>query len=101
MNGTTAPMQLDNLDQMAQKIADLQSQLQQMAPGYESLLHQIHVNLQKDPDLVHLLSDEQVGVIVAGLSRKKNVVIAEPDKIARKKTLANGKALKDATIDDI
>lgn len=101
MLGTTAPMQLDNLGQMAQKIADLQTALQTRAPGYERLLHEIHVGMQKDPDVVHLLTDEQVGVVVAGLSKKKNVVIAEPDKIAKKRTLANGKPLSEATLDDI
>jgi hypothetical protein len=79
-----SPTPLTAADQIIAKIADLQQQLQVNAPGYESLLHQIHVALHKDEELVHLLTPEQVGTIVAGLSKKKNVVISAA--IAKKST---------------
>jgi hypothetical protein len=71
------PTPLSAADQMVAKIAQLQEMLQQNAPGYEGLLHQLHVQLHKDEDLTHMLTEEQIGVIVAGLSKRKQVVISE------------------------
>ena len=51
-------------------------QLEQQLPGYKDLLRVIHTNLKADPDMVHLLSEEQIGVIVAGLMKHTGVVIA-------------------------
>lgn len=102
MNGTTELVQLDNLGQISQKLSELQLQLQLQAPGYEALLQRIHTDLIKDPDLAHLLTDEQVGVLVAGLTKKKNIVIAEPEKMSKKTKTADGKkSLKDIEIGDL
>lgn len=101
MNGETNSVPLTNLEQTSQKISDLQAMLQQQAPGYENLLQQIHTILAKDPDLSHMLTDEQVGIVVSGLSKKTGIVIATPVNPSKKRTLANGKPLKDATLDDI
>lgn len=102
MNGTTESVPLDNLGQISQKLADLQQQLQTQAPGYEGLLQRIHTDLIKDPDLAHLLTDEQVGVLVAGLSKKKNIVLVELSSPKKRTTTADGKkSLKDVGIDDL
>jgi hypothetical protein len=66
---------ISNGDQIKQKILDLQSALQNQLPSYESLLHTIHRNLATDPDTVHLLTDEEIGIICAGLSKRTGVVI--------------------------
>jgi hypothetical protein len=58
----------------------LRTQIETAAPGYEQLLLLIHKQLAADENMLHILSDEQVGVIVAGLSKRKNVVIAESSK---------------------
>jgi hypothetical protein len=71
---TTAP--LGNAEQIVARINDLQAQLQQNLPGYESLLHLIHRQLAADPDMAHILSEDQIGVIFAGLTKKKQIVIA-------------------------
>lgn len=71
----SGPQPLNNADQIIGMISTLQSQLQTNAPGYESLLHKIHRALAADEDLSHILSEEQIGVVVAGLSRRKNIVI--------------------------
>lgn len=100
-NGTTAPAPLSAIDQLANKIADLEKRLQTAAPGYEGLLHSIHTELQKDDALANLLSPEQVGVVVAGLSKRKGVVIANTDKLGKGNITAGGKKLKDLGVDDL
>lgn len=74
---STSVVALTNSDLIKQRIYDLQEKLESAAPGYESLLHSIHQALAKDPETVHLLTDEEVGVICAGLSKRTGIVIAE------------------------
>lgn len=90
---------LPNADQLLSKIGELKSSLELATPGYESLLFEIHQRLAKDEELVHLLKEEDIGIILAGLSKKKNVVIAAPAK--SKSTTSSGKKLKDVTLGDI
>jgi len=56
----------------------------------------IHQNLQKDENLVQVLSPEEIGVIVSGLSLKaKQVIVSD---------IVNGKGKKPAsqlTLDDL
>lgn len=91
---------LNNCEQVVGKIAELQIALQQALPGYESMLHQIHVALQKDEDCTVLLTPEQIGVIVAGLSKKKGIVLATSKTASGAKKTASGKALKDVSLGD-
>jgi hypothetical protein len=91
---------LSNIDQLAEKLLELQRRLQQQQPNYEQLLQIIHRELQKDENMVHLLSDEQVGTIVAGLSKKKGIVIAEMAKTASGKVKEN-KRLAAVTVEDL
>lgn len=88
----TAPVQnstsvapLSNLQQISEKIDTLQQMLQKTAPGYEGLLHVIHQAIKKDEELGHLLTEEQIGVIMKALTTRKNIVIAE------EKTKAKGR----------
>lgn len=97
----TAPTPLTAADQVLQKIDDLQAALQQQLPNYESLLHFIHVELHKNEDVVHLLTPEQVGIVVAGLSKKKNVVIAQSASKASSARTPQGKKIKDLTLGDL
>lgn len=93
--GTTGSVILSGVERLQQKISELQSQLQTAAPGYASLLHEIHRALIEDEALVHLLKEEEIGVIISGLSKRKNVVIVEA--IAKKTT---SKQLSRLTADD-
>lgn len=85
---STVVATLTNSDIIKQRIYDLQEKLQTAAPGYESLLHNIHQALAKDPDAVHLLTDEEVGTICAGLSKRTGIVIAEEK--AKKRVTGKG-----------
>lgn len=95
----TEPAPLPELDQLLAKISELQDKLRTNMPGYEGLLHTIHTALHKDEAMVHMLNEEQIGVIVAGLCKKKNVVIAESNKSKGKTT--TGKSLKDITLSEL
>ena len=77
---STAP--LVEADQIKEKIIHLYESLQARLPNYEHLLHIIHTALLKSPDTVHLLSDEEIGIIVSGLSKKTGVILAEKQKKA-------------------
>lgn len=90
---------LTGAEQIVDRINSLQQSLQQNLPNYESLLHTIHVALSKDEECAILLTPEQVGILCAGLSKKKNIVIATSSKAASKTTA--GKSLKDTTLDDL
>lgn len=68
---------LSDIDQIKQKISELQRMLQVASPQYESHLFTIHKALAADEALVHLLSEEDIGTIVGALSKKKNVKIVE------------------------
>lgn len=96
MSEAQVPTPLSQAEQVSQKIADLKTKLQTAAPGYESMLHIIHVTLSKDENLVQFLSDEEVGVICAGLSKRKGVILSEQ---ATKST--RGKALSKISADDL
>lgn len=73
---STVVVQITNGDRVKQLITDLQAKMSQAQPGWESLLHLIHSTLQKDPDVVHLLKDEEIGVIVSGLQHRTGIVLA-------------------------
>lgn len=87
---------LTNGQQLKTQITELQEKLHKALPDYKELLQVIHTNLRKDEDLVHLLSPEDIGVIVAGLSKHKNIVIATATAKG-----SGGKKSKSITVDDL
>lgn len=97
--GTTTPTPLTNAEQIMNRISDLQQSLASGSPGYESILHVIHRALLKDEEAVHLLTEDQIGIICSALGKKTNTVIAEVA-VKRNKT-TGGKALKDISLEDI
>lgn len=86
-------------EQIHARIAELQASLQQQLPGYKDMLHTIHRALQNDPETVHLLTDEEIGIICAGLAKRTDTVIATS--AGTKNKLANGKNIKEFELDDI
>lgn len=88
---------LTNAEQIVSRISELQEALTKTTPGYERILQVIHTALSKDEALTHLLTEEQVGVIVSGLARKKNVVIAA----AAAKSSSKNKQLSKLTAEDL
>lgn len=82
--------------QLHEQVANLQALLLKAHPQMPILLQQIHTNLKKDEDLVHFLTEEEIGIIVAGLKTHKNIVIAT--NVMSKGTNKN---LKNITLDDL
>ncbi len=81
--------------QLQQQVAELEQAILSAHPTLPTLLQQIHRNLKADPEAVTLLSEEQIGVIVNGLSRQTQTAIATS--ISTKKS---GKASSKLTLDD-
>lgn len=95
------PTPITGAEAIQSMIAELQQKLQTAAPGYESLLQRIHVELHKSEDNVHLLKPEQVGVILSALAKRKNIVIAAVESKSSRGKTATGKSLKDVDLADI
>lgn len=78
------------------RIEKLEQALEAEIPEYASILHQIHKALSKDDELTHLLSDEQIGILIRSMKERKNVVLVE-----EKKAKSAKKPLSKTTLDDI
>lgn len=70
---------LSKAEQVKGMIEQLQKQLQERQPGYESLLHTIHRQLAIDPDTVQVLSEQEIGIICAGLQKRTGVFLVKED----------------------
>lgn len=97
MSDSTVSAPLPDSEVLIAKIEELKEKLQTAAPGYESLLHSIHRLLAADEQLTHMLKPEQIGIIVAGLAKRKNIVIAE----ATAKSSAKTGKLKNISLEDL
>ncbi len=84
------------IEQIQENILKLESMLQAQLPEFPKLLRDIHCQLKKDDALVTLLSEEEIAIIVSGLSKQTSVVITTA---AAKK--AKGKSVKSMTVDDL
>ena len=71
---STSP--LSTADQLREQIAQLQDALISANPGMPTMLRTIHAALRADPTNVTLLSPEEVGIVVSGLMKQTNTVIA-------------------------
>lgn len=84
------------LYQIQEKLAALETKLNEAAPGLPTLLRDIHQSLKKDPDVVTILSEEECAIIVRGLKQQTKVEIATT---AVKK--GTKKSLKNMTVNDL
>lgn len=81
--------------EVQEKLAQLESMLTANTPGISTLLRDIHSVLKKDPDIVTLLSEEEVSVVVRGLKKQTATEIAttavkkKPKKALSKMTVAD------------
>jgi hypothetical protein len=79
-----------------EKLAQLETILNEKAPGLPTLLRDIHSTLKKDPDVVTLLSEEECSILVNGLKKQMSTEIATSALKSKPK-----KALKQMTLDDL
>lgn len=76
------------------KIAELSAALLAASPTMPLLLREIHTQVRKDPELITIISEEEIGIIVNGLKVHTNTeLLSTAVKAASKKTKV--------TIDDI
>lgn len=61
---------------LVREMEELEAALEQNVPGFVTLLRDIHKKLAEDPLTVTLLSLEERGTIVKGMTRHANVTIA-------------------------
>lgn len=79
-----------------EKLAMLEEALNQNLPGISTALRDIHTVLKKDPDVVTILTEEEVSVLVRGLKKQTNTEIA----VSAIKT-GTKKSLKKLTVNDL
>lgn len=84
------------------KITHLAEALKEVSPAMPNILREIHTTLKGFPEVVTLLTEEEIGVIVSGLCKQSNInlvpIVAKTSKSLvgfSKKELAN------TTVDDI
>lgn len=77
------------LTQIQMTIAELQNALLETHPEMPILLRKIHSHLKDDPEIVTLLTEEEIATVINGLKVQTNVQFA-----AAKKTAGEKKASK-------
>lgn len=72
------------------QLAELEAALNDKQPGFKTILRDIHTKLRQDPAIVTLLTDEEIGGILAGLKHHAQVDVIAPKaaKTAKKETKA-------------
>lgn len=78
-------------EQVQMLIAQLAQELEQQIPSYKNTLSTIHKRLLAEEELVHILKEEEIGVIMNGQQKLTNTVIktAAIKKTSTRKSLAN------------
>src|SRR3990172_4492582 len=97
--GAGASIEYPGLAELQEKILQLDNALKQNHPGMESMLQTIHRNLDKDPELVHLLKEEDITTIVAGLEKKTQTKII--DDTVKSAASGRNKGLKNIGMEDL
>lgn len=79
---------LTSTDEIHQRIQELRTLLDESSPGIATHLLKIHGDLGKSPELLHILSEEEIATISQGLQVQANVqIITAKPKAAKKESL--------------
>jgi len=65
------PVPLTQLQQLQEKISRMQSLMMKIIQALKLYCERFMLTLHKNEDLVHMISEEEIGKIVSGLARKK------------------------------
>lgn len=98
-NAATEAQATPEFQAICMSIAELEQKLLESDPGMPTYLQRIHVALLKQPELVHLLRDEQRSIIIDGLMQQTGEVFSAV--VAKSAKTAVSKALAKHTEDDI
>lgn len=85
-----------NLD-IKTKLDELEQMLIESHPAMPTLLRDIHKLLKAQPDIVTLMSEDEVAIVVRGLEKQTNSNLVAS---TLKPTKAKKENLKNATMDD-
>lgn len=90
------------LDVMAikDKIAEMNTALLSAHPTMPILLRDIHNHLRRDPELVTIISEEEIGMIVNGLKQQTKTALVTAT-VKTSKTAAGKKTIAKLTVDDL
>lgn len=91
--------ELNEVDQIKQSIAELQAQLLEQHPQLPSRLRDIHSRLLKEPQLVQVLTEEEIAVIVQGLMKQTQIQITTP--AAKKSSAITKKRVANMSVDEL
>lgn len=81
---------LTNADAIHQRISDLQAELDKASPNMANHLLQIHKDLGASPELLHVLSEDEIATIAKGLQVQSQVqIVTTKAKPAKKEKLAD------------
>ena len=94
MSNTTDPIYLE----LAAKLQELEQALLAEHPQMPTLLRQIHAGLLQNPAAIHSLNDDQIALVIKGLTQYTNTEIVASTK---PKASAAKKALSKVTADDL
>ena len=95
MNTNQDPIYLE----LASSIQELEQALLAEHPQMPTLLRQIHAGLLQNPAAIHSLNDDQIAMIIKGLTSYTNTEIVASTK--PKTSAAAKKALSKVTADDL
>lgn len=85
-------------EQVRNEILSLQTALLSAHPSMPALLQKIHRQLKNDPEVVTLLSEDDIQIIVSGLQKQTQVTLASS---MTKTSAAKTKSLAKTTSEDL
>lgn len=88
---------MNSAEIIKEKLYQLESKLKENVPNIKELLRDIHTSLKKDPDVVTILSEEEVSMLVKGLVKQTQSTVI--DKVL--KTKKSKKELQQTTLEDL
>lgn len=99
---TTVTIPSREIDILAvkEKIATMNAALLAVSPMMPVLLREIHNLIRKDPELITIISEEEIGMIVNGLKVQTNTVLTTTVVKSSTSAATKQKMLK-LTVDDI
>jgi hypothetical protein len=89
-----------NVLEIKAKIAELNTLILSAHPTMPILLRDIHTQIRRDPELVTVISEEEIGMIVNGLKVQTNTALVTQT-VKSAKSAATKKALSKISADDL
>lgn len=68
---------MNNIEQLRDKILNLDQLIKSQHPGMPTLLREIHQHMREDPECVTLVSEDEILIVVQGLQRHTNAVVTD------------------------